>query len=127
MNALLDTNILVDIGRRYVPALTWLQNSSHLIFGIPSIVRMELVLGTQSKVEMQKTLSLIQPYGLVYLNETDAHWAMLQFEQFHLSHRVGILDCFIAALGVRLKLPIYSRNVKDLGAFPGVQVIAPYP
>jgi predicted nucleic acid-binding protein len=51
---------------------------------------------------------------------------MNRFEAYYLSHQIEIIDCFIAAMSVRLNLPVYSRNTKDLGVFKDVVVIVPY-
>ena len=53
LDGLLDTNILIDISRRYSPAVAWLQGNSYL-FAVSSITRMELILGSRNKVEQQK-------------------------------------------------------------------------
>lgn len=123
---LLDTNILVDILRRYGPATSWMQNNPNLVLAIPSIVRMEVVLGAQDRIDQEKVIKLLTPYPVIFPSEQDAQWAMAQFEIYHLSHQLEILDCFIAAMGVRLGLPIYSRNVQDLGVFKQVTLVTPY-
>ena len=51
---------------------------------------------------------------------------MHQFTRFHLSRRIEIIDCFIAAMSVRLQLPVYTRNAKDLGVFKDVKIVIPY-
>jgi len=124
-DGLLDTNIFIDISRRYALALNWLQ-SNRLVFAVSSFTRMELILGARNKSEQEKIIAMLQTYDLVYPDETDAKWGMEQFEAFHLSHQVEIIDCMIAATSVRLGIPIYSRNVKDLGILPGVVVRVPY-
>jgi tRNA(fMet)-specific endonuclease VapC len=123
---LLDTNILIDISRGHNPALTWMRNNAQLILAIPSLVQMEMILGTQNKMEQEKVTRILQPFTIVYPNEIDAEWAMKQFTRFHLSHRIEIIDCFIAATSVRLQLPVYTRNTKDLGVFKDVVIVIPY-
>ncbi len=83
-------------------------------------------MGTRNRQDQHKIVDFLSPYPLVYPGEADARWAMERFEALHLSRQVEIMDCFIAALGVRLELPIYSRNVRDLGAFDGVAIVTPY-
>ncbi len=43
LSGLLDTNILIDIIRRYPPAIAWANANATQRFAIPSLVRMELV------------------------------------------------------------------------------------
>ena len=126
VSALLDTNLFIDVSRNYAPAVKWMQNNAQTIVGVPSFVRMELVLGAKDKVKQQKIIGLLGSLPIIHVTETDSRWAMEQFEIFHLSHRVGIIDCFIAAACVRLNVPIYSRNAKDFSILPGVEVIIPY-
>ncbi|MBZ0291799.1 MAG: PIN domain-containing protein [Anaerolineae bacterium] len=123
---LLDTNIFIDFSRQYKPAIEWLVANSESTFAIPSLVRMELVLGAQSRAEQEKIVRLLQPYALVYPTDQDAKWAMEQFELFYLSHQVEIIDCFIAAMSARLKLPIFTRNTRHLGLFQDTIVRVPY-
>jgi predicted nucleic acid-binding protein len=126
VDGLLDTNIFVDILRGYASAINWMQSNPGLVFAIPSFVRMELVLGSQNKIEQEKALKLLNPYPVIFPTEIDAQWAMQQFEIHHLKSQVEIIDCFIAAMAVRLKLPIYTRNVKDLRVFEGLVIRVPY-
>jgi predicted nucleic acid-binding protein len=121
-----NTNILVDILRAYSPAIHWMQQNPQLTLAVPSLVRMEMVLGAQNKKAQETVIKLMKPFPVIYPAEADAQWAMEQFEINHLSHRVEIMDCFIAAIGVRLGLPIYTRNTKDLSVFKPIIVHTPY-
>jgi predicted nucleic acid-binding protein len=123
---LLDTNILVDTLRAYSPAVQWMQQNPHLMLAIPALVRMEMVLGAENKKAQEAVIKLMKPFPVLYPSESDAQWAMEQFEIFHLSHQVEIIDCFFAAMGVRLGLPIYTRNTKDLGVIGTVTLHVPY-
>lgn len=123
---LLDSNIFIDILRGYAPAVDWMKANRELTLAIPSLVRMELVLGVQNKAEQEKVVKLLKPFPVVYPTSDDAMWAMNQFEIYHLSHQVEIIDCFIAATSIRLGLPVYSRNVKDLSIFSTLVVRVPY-
>lgn len=123
---LLDTNILIDILRGYDPAVQWMQSHPDLVLGIPSLVRMEIVLGTNDKPGQERMIKLLSPYPVVLISEADSQWAMHQFEQFHLSNQIEIIDCFIAATSVRLRVPLYTRNLKDMRVFPDLHLISPY-
>jgi predicted nucleic acid-binding protein len=125
-SGLLDTNILIDILRGYPLAVNWLKANPTLALAIPSLVRMEMLLGAQNKPEQERVLKLMSPFPVIYPNDLDAMLAMSQFEIYHLSHQVEIIDCFIAALSVRFGLPVYTRNVKDLRVFPSVVLRVPY-
>ena len=123
---LLDTNILIDISRRYAPAIQWMQANTGLVLAIPSLVRMEMVVGAQNKLDLDRIVKTLKPFPVIYPSESDAQWAMEQFEIYYLRYQIEIIDCFIAATSIRLKLPIYTRNVKDLGIFKDVVLRVPY-
>ncbi len=61
-DGLLDTNIFIDISRRYAPALNWLQNNQ-LVFTVSSFTRMELILGSRNKPEQEKIMMMLQSYA----------------------------------------------------------------
>src|SRR5262249_26828980 len=105
--------------------LNWLQNTP-LLLVVSSFTRMELILGVRNKIEQEKVVRLLQPYGLIYLQAADAKWAMEQFEAFYLSHQIEMIDCLIAATAIGLDIPIYTRNVKDMSILPGVKLSVPY-
>jgi predicted nucleic acid-binding protein len=126
LEGLLDSSILIDVLREYQPALVWLRNRGRLFLGLPSVVRMELILGTANQNEQQRLQRAIARYPIIYPNEDDAEWALGRFETYHLSHSVDILDCFIAAIGYRTQLPIYTRNVKHFTPFKDVRLVEPY-
>ncbi|MBC7872063.1 MAG: hypothetical protein H7Y09_14550 [Chitinophagaceae bacterium] len=126
LDGLIDANIIIDSLRGYTPAQQWILQNQTLTLGLLSLVRMEIVFGTQNKVELQKIGSVLNNYPLIYPNETDAKWAMEQFEKFHLSNRIEIVDCFLAATSLRLSVPIYTRNQRDFRVFPSVVAIIPY-
>lgn len=63
---------------------------------------------------------------MVNIVQSDTEWAMRQFQPYRLSHRGGILDCLIAALCPRLKLPLYTRNLKHFAPLLGTLAQQPY-
>ena len=64
-DGLLETNILIDIMRGYNPAVSWIKKNPRLSFVIPSPVRMEMVLGTNSKREQEQVLKFLKLYPVV--------------------------------------------------------------
>lgn len=126
MDGLIDTSNLIDILRGYPKAAAWMQSATGLELVVPSVVRMELGYGAKNKTEQTKAMRLCAIYAMAFPTAADAEWALRQFEAFHLSHQIEILDCFIAAMSMRLQLPIYTRNVKDFSILPDVTVHVPY-
>lgn len=56
---LLDTNIIIDILRGFLPAIMWFQSLGNTVVGIPGFVMMELVQGCQSKQELARLKKIV--------------------------------------------------------------------
>lgn len=112
VKAFVDTTVLVDLLRQHSPAVTWMQTQSQPEFGITPGVWMELVFGAQNKVAQRHAMTLLAKFEMVYFTQADMDWAMQQLLAFRLKHNVGILDCLIASVSHRLKLPLYTHNLK---------------
>ena len=126
MDALLDTSILVELLRNRTAALAWAANNSSQKLGVPVLVKMELVQGVQNQREFTLLDNLLADHEIVFLQPSDCAWAAEQHSHFRLSHDIGILDTLIASSAMRLKVPIYTLNVRHFSILPDVQAIQPY-
>jgi len=81
----LDTDVLVDVGRGHLPAVTWLLSLSEPP-QMSGFVQMELVEGCRDKAELRRIQAIVAPYQLVWPTEDDCRRALADFTQFHLSH-----------------------------------------
>lgn len=125
---IIDTNILIEFYRRRHDAVAWLQSQPNLAdFGITSVNWLEFMEGASSKTIQAQSLSILHPFELLMLDETDQRWAMTQLQRYRLSHGVGYADCLIASIAYHLQVPFYTQNVKDFAPLPGTAlVIKPY-
>lgn len=112
MNAILDTVILVDLLRGYLPATTWFTSQANPPFGLTPIGFLEVINGVQNKLKQQQALTLMSQFEMCYLTSTDMDWAMQQLVRYKLSHNVGMMDCLIASVSYRLQVPLYTTNLK---------------
>jgi hypothetical protein len=126
VDGLLDTSILIDLWRGYPPAVDWADAHRDLDFGIHVLVRMELVEGAQNSADFAQVDRILMGYQIIYLTASDCAWAAEQHQQMRLSHGIGVLDTLIASSTMRLKLPLYTMNVKHFAPLPDVQAIRPY-
>lgn len=126
MDGLLDSNIVIDLLRRTPDANNWKNSNPHLDLGISSIVWMEVVQGATDTIKRAQAIRFMRAFKLVHYESVDSFWGMFQFAQYHLSHGVEITDVMIAAISIRLNVPLYTRNLKHYNPLPGVQVIKPY-
>lgn len=125
VDALLDTATVVDLLRQHSPAAIWIANENQ-IFGITKFVWMEIVEGCQNKQSLIKATTLIERFEFVPIMATDIDWASEKLVQFNLSYNIDILDCLIASTAYRLRLPLYTRNLKHFRPLIGELAQSPY-
>lgn len=125
VTALLDTSIVVDLLRDYLPAKTWYLGQTEPL-GISRAVWWEVIEGVQDKKAQEKALRLMHYFELVDLITQDMMWASQHLLIYHLSHNIDIFDCLIGASAIRLGYTLYTRNLKHFGPLIGVLAVAPY-
>jgi tRNA(fMet)-specific endonuclease VapC len=121
---LLDTSIIIDILRGYQPAVDWLSQQSNL--GVTRIVWLEILEGAQNKQSQQKGIALLKGFGLMILTEADVECAVEKMLVYSLSHNIDALDCLIASVHFRVKIPLYTRNLKHFKPLLGTLAMSPY-
>lgn len=126
VDVVLDTDVLIEILRGDDRAKAWLARIESYVIGIPIFVRMELLLGARDKQEQQDLVENLARHRILHIESGDSQRAQQWFEQFHLSHGIGILDCLIATAPFRLGCPFYTFNLKHFRVIPGLDVHAPY-
>ena len=122
---LLDTDILIDIQRGHIPALSWFASLSELP-SIPGFVVMELIQDAQNKQQIRQVLQLVAPLPIVWPTTTDCARALSDFTAYHLSHKVGLIDALIAACSIGCNATLCTFNVKHYRVIPGLKMEQPY-
>ena len=123
---LTDTDVLIEFLRGNVRAGAWLKANQEQALGIPVLALMEILQGARNKQEQRMLAEQLNMYTIIHLDKGDSERALSWFEEFHLSHGVGILDCFIAAIAVRIAKPFYTFNLKHFQVFPALDAREPY-
>lgn len=123
---LLDTDVMVDVMRRYPPATDWLASLGAEAVGIPGLVAMELVQGCRDRAEQQQVEAFLRPYVLYWPTQADCERAFDDFSAYHLSHSIGILDALIAETAVGLDVKLATFNEKHYGVVSVLQTDRPY-
>lgn len=126
VDVVLDTDVLIEILRGDSRAGTWLASIEGLIVGMPVLVWMEILLGARNKQEQTALSEQVARYTILHLESGDSERSRQWFERFHLSHGVGVLDCLIAAIAVRIGKPFYTFNLKHFQVISALAVHAPY-
>jgi len=121
----LDTDVLIDIQRGNAAALAWFSNLPELP-SVPGFVIMELIQDAHNTQQVRQVLKLVAPLPIVWPTEVDCNRALTDFTNYHLSHRLGLLDALIAACAIGLAAPLCTFNVKHYRIVPGLQIEQPY-
>ena len=116
---------MVDIMRRYQPALAWLASLSDAP-GIVGYVVMELMHGCESKREMSELQTRITPFRVYWPTEIDCNRAIDSFAHAHLSHSLGILDALIGACAVGMNATLCTFNARHFAALADLVIEQPY-
>ena len=122
---LLDTDVVVDAVRGYLPALHWLTSLGEQP-GLPGVVMMELVEGCANKVELRRIQQMVKPYALHWPTSADCQNGLTYLTRFYLSHNLGLQDALIAATAIGRGATLCTFNVKHFGAVPGLVTEQPY-
>lgn len=122
---LVDTDVMIDIQRGYVPALTWFASITKLP-SIPGFVVMELIQDAQNKQQVRRALQMVAPLQVVWPSDVDCARALSDFTAYHLSHNVGLIDALIAACAIGQDATLCTFNTKHYEIIPGLSVAQPY-
>jgi predicted nucleic acid-binding protein len=124
---LLDSDVLIDLLRKYPPAVGWfdaLPQDEELV--VSGYVVMELIQGCRNKAEQERLQRELAPYGVVWLAPPDCDQALEVFVAYRLSHNAGMLDVLIGQTAVVLGVPLHTFNQRHYSFIPGIQTTQPY-
>ena len=123
---LLDSDILVDIQRGYQPAVDWF-SQLHELPSVPGYVVMEMIQDAENKLQVRRAVKLTQPLPVVWPSAADCDRALSDFEAFHLSHNLGLLDSLIGACALGRSATLCTYNVKHYRVIKSLKTEQPYP
>lgn len=124
MNSLLDTNLLIDINRKYAPAAEFLNSLSEWVISI--MTHFELIRGTKNKEQLNKIEKDLKQFETLYVDKNIQHRALEIYSKFKLSHNVSIVDSFIAATAIEYNMVLVTRNLKHYKFIKGLELYKPY-
>jgi predicted nucleic acid-binding protein len=95
---LIDTDILIDVGRNVKEAVVFLQQQQSVAsLVLSTVTEMELIVGCQSKSELRALEQFLQRFQIIKINEQISAIAVDVLKRYRLSHGLLIADAFIAA------------------------------
>lgn len=124
---LLDSDVLVDILRGYLPAVRWLEklgSTTELL--VPGFVVMELVHGCRDRAEQRRVERFVADFQMLWPTQGTCERAFEVFLENHLSRSMGILDAVVGQMAVDLELPLCTFNVKHYAGLPALEIQQPY-
>lgn len=122
---LLDTDVIIDCLRRYLPAVAWLESLGEEKIVLPGFVVMELIQGCRNKPEQEKMERELKTYSVVWPSPETCNEALSVFASSHLSPGLGLLDALIGQIAVSLDMPLYTFNQKHYVAVPRLRIVQP--
>lgn len=126
-SVLVDTDVLIDVGRSIAEAITCLQQIEQQASPMISVVtRMELIIGCRDKAELRTVERFLKRFQIVKLNETISDVAVDLLRRYRLSHGLLIADALIAATAMSVDKPFVTKNQRDYRFIAGLPLLA-YP
>ena len=124
---LVDTDILIDAGRKIQEAITHLNKieiSSGLAISI--ITQMELIVGCRNKAELMGLETFLQRFRIIDTCDQIPQVALGLLKKYRLSHGLLIPDSLIASTAIEMNIPLISKNQKDFRFIENLCLL-PYP
>ncbi|MBU1262491.1 PIN domain-containing protein [bacterium] len=123
---LIDTDIMVDLLRQYLPAVAWLRSLDDKEISLPGFVVMELIQGCSNHTEQNRLEKELSSYSAIWHSIETCDKALSVFIRFHLTNNLGVLDALVGQTAVALNLALHTFNQKHYAVIPGLQTIQPY-
>ena len=126
VNGLLDTSIIVDVLRNYLPAQEWF-NTVSLQLGVTKFVWLEVIQGAGSRQKQKVAIHLLNSFVLVPIELQDIDWALTTLADKVLANSgLDMKDALIASTSERLQIPLYTHNLKHMQTLIGSLAQKPY-
>ncbi|MEW6419093.1 MAG: PIN domain-containing protein [Nitrospirota bacterium] len=111
---IIDTDILIDIGRNVAKAVLFLDRIEKEFTTIISVVtQMELIIGCRSKKELTALDKFVGRFNIEGMNESIGGKAVELLHKYRLSHGLLIADAIIAATAIIKGASLATKNRND--------------
>ena len=122
---LVDTDILVDVGRGVEKTIHYLENlENNSTLAISAVTQMELIIGCQNKKELKAIDKFFGRFEKIRLNEQISDAAVALLRQYRLSHGLLIADALIAATALSENLAFVTKNQRDYRFIDNLSIMA---
>lgn len=113
-NYLVDTDVLIDVGRKVPEALNTFQKMLDTgRVNISQMTQMELIIGCRNKIELKKLNQFLDDFEIIPIDSSISTIAKDLLQEYRLSHNLLIGDSIIASTAYARNLQLVSKNQKD--------------
>lgn len=127
MDFLLDTNFLIGLWRQPQegPEVDFLEAHADSVLALPWIAKGEFLAGAVvANHDAARVMKFLAPYPLLLPNEATLGIYANRYAALSAAGKaVGINDLWIAASAIQHKLPLLTRNVRELSRVEGLNVL----
>lgn len=127
MITIIDTDILIDVGRGDNDAITCLQRLvQQSSLAISSVTEMELIVGCRNKIELRNTENFLGRFQVLKITDQISDKAVGLLKQYRLSHGLLIADALIASTALEYNEAFITKNQRDFRFIIGLNLLS-YP
>lgn len=124
---LVDTDILIDFSCGHAKATQFLINlEKEGSLNISQVSEMEYLVGCRNLRELRLAKEFLSRCRIVPIREASSRLAADFLSSFYLRHKIGILDCLIAATAICEGFSLVSRNRKHYRIISELVLEVPY-
>jgi predicted nucleic acid-binding protein len=124
---LVDTDILIDIGRGVQKAVNCLFLAEQQgQVAVSAVTQMELIIGCRNKNELTLLDTFLKRFQVIEINGKVTSMAIELLKRYRLSHGLLIADALIAATAMAYDAEFLSKNQQDYRFIKKLHLL-PYP
>jgi predicted nucleic acid-binding protein len=124
---LVDTDILIDVGRGDAQAIARLQQEAQAAtLAVSTVTYLELLVGCRDKREQSLTEQFLGSFQVVPLDPAISGETVDLLRRYRLSHGLLIPDALIAATAMICGVALLTKNQRDFRFITGL-ALPPYP
>ena len=122
---IIDTDILIDIGRNVAKAVSFLDKIEKEFTLIISVVtQMELIVGCGNKKELTALDKFVGRFNIESMDESIGGKAVELLRKYRLSHGLLIADALIAATAIIKGASLATKNRSDYSFIDELEMIS---
>lgn len=123
---LIDSDILIDLLRRYAPALAWAQPLRKQALVIPGFVVLEVLQGCRNRRALEDVEEFLAGHHILWPEPTKLRKLASRFGAAHLRFGIDAFDALIAETAIGSNLPPHTFNARHFAAYAQLVTIQPY-